>query len=216
MSDDMLEELRILKSNLNKYELGSKEYEDIVKQYNEALDWLMLILHKPLPEELEIDKGVILKEYNEFKEDYIKNGPHTIFNFLEYEKIGLVALVKVKSVKSKGRWVVIEPIEVYKGNLSKKIKIAAQQSWMPDPWFKKGEKCLVLLLGSESEGYFASGYLARMPLVHNETQIECWNSYLEYWPGFEAKVSKGGAIHVNWMQFRDFLCLKFLGKSVKP
>lgn len=199
MVSGALEKLRVLKDRIDNANLDGSVRKIFVAEYNEYLGLLLKSgMNSPLPEDIEIATGLMLRDYLEFKMMYAENGPYTITNL--FEDRDTVALVLVKKLKSRGRYVIVDPIEVFKGTLSRETKIIAPGSWTPVKWFRKREKCVVFLFNGS-----AGGSLGRMPIVCEEDQtfLECWDCDDLFWDGLETTCIHPGIIRVDWQMARS-------------
>ena len=163
-----------------------------MEDYNLILDDIIPFLEAPLPLEAEIEENEIFPEYLEFKRSYQNRSPHPFLDFCRRQQF--ISRVLIKAVRSGGARVEAKVLEVYKGEMLKEISFQVSLSWMPSPWFQRGEECFVLLtslkdLVSETK-YHAFGYHDRLQIVRSPEgdYVLGFNGKQNFWTGIEHTV----------------------------
>ncbi len=203
MSESLLKELAELKARVEAAVEGTDAFREAVNRYNGVLDLVFIGLNKPLPSEYEIRDKYLLAEYRDFKKAYQEEGPYTIRQLIR--DCDVVALVEVRSVRRRGSTVSVNPVELYKGQLEQGARITVPLSWMPDPWFRKGERALIFGTRDDDE-VVAFGFKGRMPIVSlgDDEYAACWDAEPEFWAGIAARIERGRTL-VSWPVLRNLL-----------
>ena len=204
MSDPLLDDLAELKERVERARPDSGEFHAAVKQYNQVLELALVGMKRPLDPKYELPDELILDDYQELKSEWRTKGPYTIRRLVEDRDV--VAFVLVQAVRRRGELVVVDPIETYKGTLEKRAEIDVPRSWMPRPWFTKGERVLLFAV-RDGEGLSAPGTKGRMPICARggEDCVECWGSDSDFWPAIEAVSLEGEKTMVQWSVLRPLL-----------
>jgi hypothetical protein len=199
-----MEKLRELKLIIEAQKPGTPEFVGAVSEYNAVLELVMIGLREPLGTELEIDDDVILPDYAELRRLFREHGPYTIHDLVRDRDI--IALVEVAKVGWRGEKVLLRPLEVYKGDAKWfRSKLTVPRSWMPDPWFTKGETVLVFAI-LESGTAIASGELSRLPLrvVDNEKWVCAIGQNHSFWSTLPTQIVES-EVAAKWDSVRRLL-----------
>lgn len=204
MNKEETSRLRKLKQLIDAQRPGSQGHERAVAEYNTQLELVMIGLQEPLDSELEIGDEIILPDYVQFRNSYRKHGPYTIRDLVRDRDV--IALVKVSKVSWRGERVLLHPLEVYKGDTSSfQSYFTAPRSWMPDPWFTKGETVLVFAF-FESGTAIASGELGRLTFrdVDDEKWVHAIGRNASFWSALPTKTIDAEVL-AKWESVRGFL-----------
>lgn len=204
MKSDSLERLRKLKLKVLSLADDDPGLMDVVSRYGNELELVMIGLREPLGPDLEIRDDLLPSKYVEFRQWFRDHGAYTIHELIKDRD--LIALVDVVKVGKRGTCVSVHLREAYKGDMGcLQSKILVPRSWLPDPWFVKGES--VLLFASCISGKaIVSGELGRLPVryVGAELWVYAFGQSPNFWSMLPTQVI-GAEVATKWALVQPLL-----------